>query len=132
MKFSRQGYFAFIAMAMLLALSSVSALAQSSSSGTVSGQVLDQQGATIPGVEVTLTEPSTNITLTTVTNDAGRFIFVNVSPGSYNVTFSKTGFSTRKVNKQAVNVTETLTLNATLEVGQISNVVEVTTSAGSE
>jgi hypothetical protein len=117
---------------MLLALSSVSALAQSSSSGTVAGQVLDQQGASIPGVEVTLTEPSTNITLKTVTNDAGRFIIVNVSPGTYNVSFGKSGFSTRKVNKQAVNVAETLTLNATLEVGQVSNVVEVTTSPGAE
>src|SRR5580700_5789857 len=104
MRFSRQGYFAFFAIAMLLALSSVSALAQSSSSGTVAGQVLDQQGASIPGVEVTLTEPSTNITLKTVTNDAGRFIIVNVSPGTYNVSFGKSGFSTRKVNKQAVNV----------------------------
>src|SRR5580693_4090644 len=123
---SRRGYFAFFVIAMLLALSSVSALAQSSSSGTVSGEVTDQQGAAMPGVEITLTEPSTNITLKTVTNDAGRFIITNVNPGSYNITFSKTGFSTRKVNKQAVNVAETLTLNAILEVGQVSNVVEVT------
>jgi hypothetical protein len=129
---SRRGYFAFFVIAMLLALSSVSAVAQSSSSGTVSGEVTDQQGAVMPGVEVTLTEPSTNISLKTVTNDAGRYIIVNVSPGSYNVTFSKTGFSTRKVNKQAVNVAETLNVNAVLEVGQVSNVVEVTTAPGAE
>src|SRR5580658_9223935 len=132
MNLSRRKYEVFFVIAMLLAFSSVSALAQSSSSGTVSGEVTDQQGAAMPGVEITLTEPSTNISLKTVTNDAGRFIIVNVSPGNYNITFSKTGFSTRKVNKQAVNVAETLTLNATLEVGQVSNVVEVTTSPGAE
>ena len=52
---------------------SVSALAQSSASGTVSGQVTDQQGAIIPGVQIKLTDPSTNITLTATTNEAGRF-----------------------------------------------------------
>ncbi|HTB10016.1 MAG TPA: carboxypeptidase-like regulatory domain-containing protein [Bryobacteraceae bacterium] len=132
MRLSRRGYSAFFSIAMLLATFSISAWAQSSSSGTVSGEVTDQQGAAMPGVEITLTEPSTNIALKTTTNDAGRYIMVNVSPGTYNITFSKTGFSTRRVNKQAVNVAETLTVNATLEVGQISNVVEVTTSAGSE
>src|SRR5580658_1950724 len=132
MNLSRRKYGVFFVIAMLLAFCSISALAQSSSSGTVSGEVTDQQGAVMPGVDITLTEPSTNITLKTVTNDAGRYIMVNVSPGSYNITFSKTGFSTRKVNKQAVNVAETLTLNATLEVGQVSNVVEVTTAPGAE
>ena len=72
---------------------SVSALAQTSASGTVSGQVTDQQGAIIPGVEIKLTDPSTNITLTTTTNDSGRFIITNVTPGTYNITFSKAGFS---------------------------------------
>src|SRR5580698_6957417 len=86
----------------------------------------------MPGVDITLTEPSTNIALKTVSNDAGRFIIVNVSPGTYEITFAKTGFSTRKVNRQDVKVAEILTINATLEVGQVSNVVEVTTSAGSE
>jgi hypothetical protein len=100
MNLSRRGY---VVLFVLLALSSVSALAQSSS-GTVSGQVTDQQGASVPGVSIKLTEPSTNITLTTVTNDAGRFIIVNVSPGSYNITFSKVGFSMRKVSKQEVKV----------------------------
>ena len=131
MNLSRQGFAVFIVIAML-ALSSVSALAQSSSSGTVSGQVTDQQGAAMPGVDVTLIEPSTNITLKTVTNDAGRFIMVNVSPGSYTITFGKAGFTTRKVNKQDVKVAEILNINATLEVGQVSNVVEVTTSPGAE
>jgi len=129
--FSRQGYVVLFAIAMLLTLGSASALAQASS-GTVSGQVTDQQGAAMPGVDIKLTDPSTNITLQTTSNDAGRYIIANVNPGTYNITFSKAGFSTRKVNTQSVNVGEILNLNATLEVGQLTNVVEVTTAPGAE
>src|SRR5258708_1406482 len=127
----RRGYVVLFAMAMLLSLCSVS-LAQSSASGTVSGQVTDQQGAAVPGVDIKLTDPSTNITLTTKSNDAGRFIIANVSPGAYDITFSKAGFSTRKVNKQDVKVADILNINAILEVGQVSTVVEVTTAPGAE
>ena len=99
MSFSRKGYVVF-AIAMLLAICSVSAWGQAST-GTVQGLVTDQQGASMPGVDIKLIDPSTNITLTTKTNDAGRYIIPNVSPGTYNIMFSKAGFSTRKVNKQA-------------------------------
>src|SRR5450631_1856314 len=107
MNLSRRGYFV-LAMAMLLAFCSVSALAQSSSSGTVQGQVTDQQGAAIPGVGIQLTEPSTNITIKGSTNDSGRFIITNVPPGIYTITFTKAGFSTRRVSKQDVQVGEIL------------------------
>jgi hypothetical protein len=121
----------FLAVA-LLCLIGMPAWAQSSASGTVEGLVTDQQGAAMPGVDVKLTDPSTNIVLTTKSNDSGRFIFVNVNPGTYDITFSKTGFSTRKVNRQYVKVADILNVNATLEVGQVTNVVEVTTSPGAE
>jgi hypothetical protein len=111
---------------------SVSALAQSSASGTVSGQVTDQQGAIIPGVQIKLTDPSTNITLTATTNEAGRFNITNVTPTTYNITFTKTGFSAYRVNQQAVQVGEILTVNAVLEVGAVANVVEVRGTAGAE
>jgi hypothetical protein len=132
MKLSRFGYVVLFAVAMLLTFSGVSALAQSAGGGTVAGQVTDQQGAAIPGVDIKLTDPSTNIALTTQSNGAGRFIIANVNPGSYNITFGKAGFSTRAVNKQDVRVSEILTINATLEVGQITSVIEVTTAPGAE
>ncbi|MGA3203797.1 MAG: carboxypeptidase-like regulatory domain-containing protein [Bryobacteraceae bacterium] len=130
MNLSRRGYAVLLAIGVLLAFS-VSALAQSSS-GTVSGQITDQTGAVVPGVSVKLIEPSTNITLTTVSNDAGRYIIVDISPGTYDIIFGKAGFSTRKVDRQAVNVAEILTINAILEVGQVTNVVEVSSAAGAE
>jgi Carboxypeptidase regulatory-like domain len=132
MKLSSRGLAFLLAMAALLILSGLPTMAQSSSSGAVSGIVIDQQGAVIPGVEIKLVDPSTNITLTNATNDAGRYIIPNVNPGNYNITFTKQGFSSRRVAKQVVEVGTTLTINATLEVGAVSNVVEVTSAPGAE
>ncbi len=121
-----------ITVAMLLTLCSVSALAQTASSGTVQGQVTDQQGAVIPGVEIKLTDPATNLTLTATTNEVGRYIITNVPPATYNLSFTKSGFNARRINQQAVQVSEILTANAVLEVGAVSNVVEVSGTAGAE
>ncbi|MBV9222778.1 MAG: carboxypeptidase regulatory-like domain-containing protein, partial [Acidobacteriaceae bacterium] len=115
---------------MLLSLGSFYALAQSATSGTVEGEVTDQQGAKVAGADVRLTDRATNEELTTKSNDAGRYLFVNVKPSSYNITFMMHGFSTRKVDQQDVLVGQVLTINATLEVGQVSNVVEVTSVPG--
>jgi hypothetical protein len=131
MRFSR----VFLTAALLCLmgiLGSSTAVAQVASGGTVTGQVTDQQGATMPGVDIKLTEPTTNLTLTAKTNVDGRFTLVDIRPGTYTITFTKAGFSTRRVAGQAVNVGEVLTMNAILEVGQVANVVEVVTSAGAE
>lgn len=119
-----------ILVALLIA--TTTAWAQTSSSGALSGQVTDQQGAAIVGVEVTIVDPATNITLKTTTNEAGRYIFPSVSPAHYRVTFSKTGFSTRRVNDEYIEVGQAKAINAVLEVGAVSSVVEVTTAPGAE
>src|SRR5579875_1018770 len=78
--------------------------AQTAATGAVSGLVTDPQGAAIPQVEVTLTNPATNGTLRAITNDAGRYIFPSVPPAVYNVTFSKQGFNLRRIDAQNVQV----------------------------
>ena len=105
---------------------------QSAASGTLSGLVKDQQGAVIAGAEVTIVDPTTNVTNKTLTNDAGRYLFVNVEPHQYTVSFSKAGFTTHRVAAANVQVGQVLTINAVLEVGQITSVVEVTTAPGAE
>ena len=120
--------FAFV----MLGLRADYAFGQSATAGTVEGQVTDQQGAAVAGADVKLIDLSTNEELVTKTNTDGRYLFVNVKPSSYDVTFTKSGFSTRKVAKQDVLVGQVLNVNATLEVGQVSSVVEVTTAPGAE
>src|SRR6266567_131674 len=126
--FSRQS----ISLAVFLSLSAISAWAQSTSTGTVSGQVTDQQNAVVAGAEVRLIDVQTNIARNTVTNDAGRYSFINVAPGSYDITVGKPGFSQAKIAAQAVEVGLTLTVNVPLQVGSTSTTVEVTAGAGAE
>jgi len=105
--------------------SSLPAWAQSTSTGTVAGSVTDASNAVVVGATVTLTDTSTNIARTATTNSAGRYIFVDVTPGIYSVTVSKSGFATTKMEKQEVTVGVAITVNAVLQVGGTNVVVEV-------
>jgi hypothetical protein len=107
-----------------------SAWAQSTASGTVAGVVTDATGAFVNGATVTLTDTSTKSARSVTTNEAGRYIFVNVDPGNYEVSISKQGFSTTKTQTE-VQVGVTKTLNMSLQVGGANVVVEVT-AAGTE
>lgn len=106
--------------------------AQAGSTGTVSGQVTDQSDAVVAGAEITLTDVSTNTSRSTSTNDAGRYIFVNISPGVYDLTAAKPGFRVSRFSGQTVNIGTTLTLNVKLDLGATSETVEVTYTAGAE
>src|SRR5215470_7130170 len=81
-----------IGMAILLGPGAPAMRAQSTSPGTVSGQVTDQQEAVVSGAEVILLDIAKNTRITTVTNEVGRYTFVNVPPGLYDLSVSKTGF----------------------------------------
>jgi len=123
--------FASVLLAGVL-LMSATAWPQATSSNTVSGTVTDQQQAAIPGAEVRLLDPSTNQALAAKTNDAGRYIFVNVNSGTYGITVSKDGFSTYKVDNVPVEIGSPVTLNAVLQVGSTTTTVEVTATAGAD
>src|ERR1700730_1720255 len=92
-----------LALVLLLVVcvgSALPAFAQSSDSGTVVGRVTDPTGALVVGATATLTDTSTSTSHTAVTNDSGRYTFVNVKPGIYNLSIAKTGFSTTKSDRQ--------------------------------
>jgi hypothetical protein len=119
-------------MGLLLSLGTTPAWAQSASTGTVAGQVTDQQNAIVPNAEIKMADPSTNVTLTTTSNEAGRYIFVNVQPGTYIVTINHPGFAQARVQAQKVDVGSVLTLNITLQVGSTSTTVEVRVTAAAK
>ncbi len=106
------------------------AWAQSTSTGTIAGAVTDPSGAVVNGATVTLTDTATKTSRSVTTNDAGRYIFVNVDPGIYDVSISKQGFSTSKT-QATVKVGVATTVNMALQVGGSNVVVEVT-AAGTE
>jgi hypothetical protein len=104
---------AFVLFA-LLALGTSAVWAQSVSTGNISGQVVDEQNAAVAGAAVKITDTAINATLSTTTNDAGRYVISNIVPGNYNVSVAKPGFSTFEINGQAVEVGASLVINASL------------------
>jgi hypothetical protein len=115
-----------VALACLFTLAPPAVMGQAASTGTVAGTVTDPTGAAVAGATVTLTDPSTNDARKTTSNDTGRFLFANVPPGTYNVTINKTGFRVTKLTGQVVSVGSAITLNVAMELGSVSQTVEVT------
>src|SRR5262245_12131317 len=100
--------------------------AQSTSTGTVSGQVTDEQSDVVAGAVVTLQDVATNAQQKTVTNAAGRYTFANMPPGLYDMVVSKSGFVQAKLTGEKVTVGLVLTVNVTLQVGSMTETVVVT------
>jgi hypothetical protein len=124
--FSKRSIFGIGVLFCLFALLPSSLFSQSSSTGTVAGTVTDPSGAAIVGATVTLTDRATNIPRTVSTNENGRYLFVDIPAGVYDLSVSKQGFRTSKVSNQTVSVNSALTLNVTLEIGAVAESVEVT------
>ncbi|HUC54417.1 MAG TPA: carboxypeptidase-like regulatory domain-containing protein [Candidatus Cybelea sp.] len=123
---SKRVFLLILALCCLFAFAPSALFSQSASTGTVAGTVTDPSGAALVGATVTLVDPATNDSRTTTTNDTGRYIFANVVPGTYNVTINKGGFRVSKLTGQVVTIGSALTLNVSMELGSVSQIVEVT------
>jgi hypothetical protein len=100
------------------------ALAQSLQTGTVTGKVTDNTGARAPGVTVTLTSPVLITPKTATTDSQGEYKFSALPPGTYSLSFELAGFKTTK-HTVPVTIATTLTVDSTLEVGNVTENVEV-------
>ena len=121
-------FLSLIVLMFLLAVQATPAWAQASSTGSVSGVVTDQQEAVVPGATVTLANKENGVSQSTTTKDDGRYLLVNVPPGSYELTISKKGFETAKVSGEQVRIGLTTTTNIQLKVGTENITVEVKTT----
>jgi hypothetical protein len=122
----RQGLQVFLSCVAALALcNAITLWAQSTNSGTLAGTVTDASNAVVNGASVTLTDAATRTERTTTTNEAGRYIFVDLAPGAYELSTTKQGFSTTKA-QITIEVGLATTANMKLQVGGSSVVVEVT------
>lgn len=98
-------------------------------SATVLGSIVDASGSAMPAVKVTLENTLTGVKIETQSDGEGNYSFLSQRIGSYKVTAEKTGF------KLAASAVFTLTVNArqrvnlTLQVGDVTQSVEVTTAA---
>ena len=95
----------------------------------VSGTVRDQTGAVLPGVEVTATQTDTGIARNIVTNETGNYVLPNLAIGPYKLEASLPGFRTFVQTGIILQVNANQVINPTLEVGQVSEQVEVQANA---
>jgi len=99
------------------------------SRGTVTGLVADTQKSIVPGATVELTALATNVSRTTTSNESGLYRFDAVDLGKYSLKIRSTGFQTFSVQQFEVAAAQVITVDATLQIGEVQQVVEVSAEA---
>src|SRR5271169_3921348 len=118
-----------VAVAALSLLLPVASLFGQSERGTITGVVHDSSGAVVPNAKVTIVSQATNTTLTMTTNDAGEYTAPSLQIGAYTVKITKEGFKTSEVRGIALDASQTVRADVTLEVGSSTQAIEVMASA---
>ena len=113
-------------LAALVTLTTTLAFAQATSS--ISGSVIDSAGGAIPGAAVVVKNES-GVSFEAVSNGEGLFSVPGVAPGVYSVTVSLSGFKTAVMSDVRVLPGTPASLKAVLEVGQLSETVNVAASS---
>jgi len=96
--------------------------------GTVLGTVTDASGAAVPDAAVTIQNLGKGISYTATTNGSGNYTEADVQPGTYTVTITKTGFEKVLQENVLVTVGQSARVDVTMQVGQATQEVTVTSA----
>ena len=96
--------------------------------GQIVGSVTDETGAVIPEVRITIRNSATGATYETVSNENGQYARPNLPVGPYIVTAEKEGLKRLDRSGIQLKATEVLRVDLTLEVGSVTESVQVTAS----
>jgi hypothetical protein len=105
------------------------ALLAQSNVATITGIVTDQTGAAVPGCQVVITNTATGAVSRTESNASGVYLAPSLLPGPYKIEFQASGFNLREVQNVEVRTGQQLRLDASLEVGNVTQAIEVTAQA---
>ena len=97
-------------------------------SGNLTGTVYDPAGATVPNATVTAHNTATGVDASTTSTSNGTYRIGNLLVGVYSLSIESAGFSKFTVNQVNVELNQTVTQNVTLQLGQTTTNVEVTTA----
>src|SRR5919199_247733 len=92
---------------------------------TLSGTVIDEAGASIPSVNITLLNLTTALQRHATTDDEGSYTIPLLPPGRYNVTAEHNGFTTVEIRNVVLNTGDQLALRVKLKVGEIGESVTI-------
>lgn len=113
---------------LLFVLSTVGGLAQTFQ-GTLRGRVVDPGGAAIPVAKITIVNEGTATTRATLTTGEGEYTFASLTPATYTVTAEAAGFKRLESRGVVVSTQMAITLDLKLEIGQVTEAVNVTSEA---
>jgi hypothetical protein len=113
------------AMALVVLAFATSARAQDFR-GTITGRISDAQGGRLPGATVTATNVATNVGSTTTTGAEGQYTISYLTPGMYSVSVEMSGFKRLVRENIEVRVGDRVTVDLSLDVGQLEETVSVT------
>jgi hypothetical protein len=93
---------------------------------SITGTVNDPSGSVVPNVKITVSQVDTGSVYSSVTNSVGQYRVPNLPVGNYRVTFEASGFKTFVRDNIALSVSQVLTIDAQLQLGNTAETVEVT------
>src|ERR1041384_3588545 len=105
------------------------AYAQTTTVGTISGTVRDEKGAVVPKAEVSIQSQGTGISRTVNTDDNGFYLAPSLPAGTYTVSTAPQGFKKSVASGVDLHVAENRVVNFDLQVGQVSEIVTVSSDA---
>ena len=110
---------------LLMSLAMFAPLSAQQILGTITGTVKDSSGATVPDVAVRAVNVATNLEVNANSQGNGSYSISDLPAGTYRLSFSKAGFQTETYTEVLVNGNRTSTVDASMQVGQVSTTVEV-------
>jgi outer membrane receptor for ferrienterochelin and colicin len=90
-----------------------------STTGTIQGTVLDEQGGAVPGATIEIKNLATNATRTLTSDDEGRFVALALQPGAYSVTITKQGFAISEAPRVELTVGQAVNLPVAMKVSGV-------------
>src|SRR6266536_2590287 len=118
-----------IVVLLLTAHCSLFTVAAQSATATLSGSVVDANGAVIPGVQITIENNGTTFRREITTNDEGNFTIPLLQPGTYTILARREGFAPVRVTDVVLNVGDQKALQIQLKAGDVNATVTVDSNA---
>jgi hypothetical protein len=123
-KISRNGLLAFVAFGVILLVGG--RMYPQVVGATLFGTVMDQSGAAIPNAQVSIKNVATGVTRNIAADTAAFYTATNLLPGNYEITVAAPGFATQVRTDITLEVGAQQVLNITMQVGQVTQKVQVT------
>jgi hypothetical protein len=119
----------YLILASLIFLTTIGPALAQEFRGQISGRITEASGAAVPNATVTVTSAATNSAVNATTNESGEYTVLYLTPGLYSVSVEASGFKKSVRQNIEVRIGDKLALDVALEVGAVTDSVNITSDA---